>query len=233
MGRMPVSPLDRELYMVAEAARLLRLPKRTLENWLDGNTMRGVHYPPVIRTDGSRAELVTWGEFVEAAFLTEYRRVHDVPLQHLRPVVDDLRQRYGVPYPLAHYRPYVADRELVISLPEATAAPKNGAPLIVHRKGQLVLGAAVDAFLDKVEFEDDIARRLRPEGKESPVMIDPEVAFGIPVVRAVRTEVIHELFDAGESVDFIAETYELTKPAVEAAIRFETRREARTTGAAA
>jgi uncharacterized protein (DUF433 family) len=230
---MPVTVLDSELYTVADAARLLRLPTRTLKNWLEGNTMRGERYPPVIRADGGGGDLLTWGEFVEAAFLTEYRRVRDVPLQHLRPVIDDLRERYGVPYPLAHYRPYVADRELVISLPEAASGSTNGAPLVVHRKGQLVLGAAVDAFLDKVEFEDGIARRLRPDGKESPVTIDPEVAFGIPVVRAVRTEVLHELFDAGDSVDFIAETYELPKTAVEAAIRFETRREPRTSTVAA
>lgn len=233
MATMPVALLDRELYTVGEAARLLRVPKRTLMNWLDGNTMRGIHYPPVIRADGSGGDLLTWGEFVEAAFLTEYRRVRDVPLQHLRPVIDDLRERYGVPYPLAHYRPLVIDRELVIGLLDEADEPSTGPPKVVHRTGQLLLGNAFDAFLDKVEFDDNVARRLHPEGKESPVMIDPEVAFGIPVVRAVRTEVIHELFDAGESVDFIAETYELTKPAVEAAIRFETRREPRTTGAAA
>ncbi|MCA1695932.1 MAG: hypothetical protein LC749_15065 [Actinobacteria bacterium] len=48
----------------------------------------------------------------------------------------------------------------------------------------------------KRQFEDNIARRLRPDGKNSPVMIDPEVAFGLPVVRWVRTEIVHELSDA-------------------------------------
>jgi uncharacterized protein (DUF433 family) len=233
MTLMAPTVLDRELYTTSEASRLLQLPPRTLKNWLEGNLMRGVRYPPVLRSEPTGRDIVTWGEFVEAALLSEYRRVRGVPLQHLRPVIDDLRQRYGVPYPLAHYRPYVADRELVISLlDEVGPAPDTG-PLVVHRKGQLLLGAAVDLFLEKVEFDEDMASRLRPDGKESPVVIDPEVAFGLPVVRGVRTEVIHELFDAGDSIDLIAEGYELAKAAVEDAIRFETRREPRNAPAAA
>lgn len=230
---MPLTVLDRELYTTAEAARLLRVPVRTLQNWLEGNVMRGTQYPPVLRPAPTGNDVVTWGEFVEAAFLTEYRRVREVPLQHIRPVVDDLRERYGVPYPLAHFRPYVVDRELVISDPDSEGVDAGEAPLVAHRKRQLLLGTALDLFLDKVEFDNDIATRLRPDGTESLVVIDPEVAFGLPVVRGVRTEVIHELFDAGDSVDMIAEGYELSKQAVEAAIRFETRREPRNAPAAA
>jgi uncharacterized protein (DUF433 family) len=233
MTGVALTVLDRELYTTAEAARLLRVPPRTLKNWLEGNVMRGVQYPPVIRMTATGGDLVTWGEFVEAAFLTEYRRGRNVPLQHLRPVIDELRRRYGVPYPLAHFRPYEADRELVIRLYDDSGRADDNAPLIVPRKGQLVLGGALDVFVHKVEFADDVALRLRPEGPDSRVTIDPEVAFGLPVVRGVRTEVIHELFDAGDSVEFIAESYELPTEAVEDAIRFETRREHRNAPAAA
>jgi uncharacterized protein (DUF433 family) len=231
MAPVPVTVLDRELYSTAEAARLLRLPPRTLRNWLEGNTMRGVHYPPVIRPEPTGSDLVTWGEFVETAFLAEYRRGRDVPLQHLRPVIEGLRERYGVPYPLAHFRPFVADRELVLGLQSAEV--DESMQLVVYRNGQLILSPPAQAFVDKVEFDDDIARRLYPDGKASPVVVDPEIAFGIPVVRGVRTEVIHELFDAGDSVELIANGYDLPRETVEAAIRFETRREPRSAPAAA
>lgn len=65
--------LDRELYSVAEAARLLRVPPRTVKNWLEGNVTRGVQYPPVIRAQTGGSPLMTWGEFVEATFLREYQ----------------------------------------------------------------------------------------------------------------------------------------------------------------
>jgi uncharacterized protein (DUF433 family) len=40
-------------------------------------------------------------------------------------------------------------------------------------------------------------------------------------VRGVRTEIIRELVQAGESQDAIAEVYELRRECVEAAVRYE------------
>lgn len=57
--------------------------------------------------------MVTWAEFVEAALLREYRRTHNVPMAELRAFIDKLRDRYGVPYPLATSTPFVMDRQLV------------------------------------------------------------------------------------------------------------------------
>ena len=226
---MAVTILDRELYTVAEAARLLRVPPRTLHNWLEGNVMRGRAYAPVIRVASTGSDTVTWGEFIEAAFLAEYRRVRRVPLQHIRPVIDDLRDRYGIPYPLAHYQPFVADRELIISDPEG--GPDRSKPLIAHRKQQLLL--AIDEFIGKVDFDNDVALRLWPEGRRATVTIDPDVAFGLPVVRAARTEVIFEMFEAGDSMELIASGLDLTTSQVEDAIRFETRRDPVTVSTAA
>jgi len=55
----------------------------------------------------------------------------------------------------------------------------------------------------------------------SPVVIDPLVRFGRPAVLGVATERIWELFDAGESVERIAEGYEMAEDLVQAAIAFE------------
>ena len=51
-------------------------------------------------------DLVTWGEFVELGYLREYQR-KGVPLQRLRPVIDELRREFTTPYPLATARPYI------------------------------------------------------------------------------------------------------------------------------
>src|ERR1700733_14048085 len=71
---MSVNVLDREMFTEAEAARLLRVPQRTLNYWLEGGEYRGRIYRPVIRVDprGGHA-VVTWAEFVEAGLLREYR----------------------------------------------------------------------------------------------------------------------------------------------------------------
>ncbi|MBI2168654.1 MAG: DUF433 domain-containing protein [Actinobacteria bacterium] len=221
MGEVEV--LDRVLYSTEEAARLLGVHSRTLKNWLDGYRVRGRFYAPVIRAQPTGVDEVTWGEFVEAGLLAEYRRVHKVPMQHIRPVIDDLRDNYGVPFPLAHYRPFSGDKELVFEL-QARAGVEERLGFVIYRSGQLVLNAPAEAFLHKVEFEDDVARRYRPGGMGSPIVIDPERAFGVPTIDGIRTEVLYEQFEAGDSIDLIAQAYELDRDAVEEAIRYEASR---------
>ena len=226
MWSVGVAVLDRTLYSMQEAAWLLDVPTATLRNWIDGYERRGKRYPPVVREEPTGVDVVTWGEFVEASYLAEFRRKHNVPLQHIRPVVDGLRQHYGTPYPLAHFKPFAADRELVFDLQEdAGLAPRL--QLLVYRSGQLMFSDPTESYLRKVEFEpggSEAAMRIRPDGRESPVFIDPQVAFGIPVVRSTRTENLFELFEAGDSIMMIAANYDLPREHVEAAIRFEARR---------
>lgn len=83
-----------------EAAGLLGLRSERARAWLDGYERAGVRYPPVIRRDPTGSDVVTWGEFVELGYLREYRR-SGVPLQRLRPVIDELRREFDTPYPLA------------------------------------------------------------------------------------------------------------------------------------
>ena len=201
---MAVSILDRPLYSVWEAALLLSVPTTTLRRWLEGGSVKGVFYPPVIREAPTGVDAVTWAEFVEAGFLRAYRRKR-VPLQGLRPFIDRMRKESGVPYPLAHFKPYVLNTELVYELQEETALPP--ALCVVQRIGdQLVIVEQVQEWLERVEFalDADYVIRVFPLGRESPVVIDPEVSFGVPQIRGIRAELIVESVEAGgyaEAVD--------------------------------
>lgn len=216
------SILDRPVYGVLEAAGLLGLRPDRTRAWLDGYARQGVVYAPVIRLEHTGADVVTWGEFVELGYLREYRR-KGVPLQRLRPVIDELRREFATPYPLAVAQPFVVDKELVLQIQERNALP---APIaIVIRSGQEIL-LAEDAtrFVKKVQFEPSgrgDVRRLHPAGLASPVVIDPLVRFGRPTVNGVATERLWELFDAGESVEEIATGYDMSHEAVRAAVSYE------------
>lgn len=117
-----VSILARPVYGVAEAAGLLGLRPDRTRAWLDGYERHGVRYPPVIREAHTGDDIVFWGEFVELGYLREYRRC-GVPLQWLRPVIDELRREFSTPYPLATARPYVMGRELVLEIQERNDLP--------------------------------------------------------------------------------------------------------------
>lgn len=217
-----MSILERPVYGVGEAASLLGLRTDRARAWLDGYERAGTAYPPVIRAESTGDEIVTWGEFVELGYLREYRK-KQVPLQRLRPVIDELREALGTPYPLATARPYVFDKELVLELQERADVPASIA--IVIRSGQeVMMTPETSRFFKKVEFDPGAsasALRIRPAGAASPVVIDPLVRFGRPTVTGVATERLWELFDAGETIDVIADGYELDVSEVKAAVAYE------------
>lgn len=223
-----VSVLDRPLYSVTEAARLLTVPTTTLKRWLQGHAIRGTEYAPVIRAERNDSDEVTWGEFVEAGYLREYRR-NQVPLQQLRPFIDALRDEFGVPYPLAHFKPFVDEsRHLVLDLQRALDLDRRLLVVVEPDhpgEGQLMLAEPVLNYLNKVQFdpETEIVTAVKPRGSRSFVEIRPDLSFGLPTVNGIRTETIREAFATGDNVDDIARAWDLDKRLVEEALRWELR----------
>jgi uncharacterized protein (DUF433 family) len=223
---MTAEVLDQPLYAVSEAARLLDIPPLKLRRWLDGFTAAGRTYPPVIRVERTGSDSVTWAEFVEAGFLAEYRS-RRVSLQHLRPMIDRMREVFEVRYPLAEFKPLVdrSKRVLVVELQQVTKLDQD--LYLIHpldRGGQLQWTEPVLSFLDKVEFDPDgVAERMRPLGRAVNVVIDPRVSFGVPQVRGIRTETIAEAYATGESPKALARECDLPEEDVHSALRWELR----------
>lgn len=216
------SILERPVYGVSEAAGLLGLRSDRARAWLDGYERSGVQYPPVIRVQPTGEDLVTWGEFVELGYLREYRR-KGVPLQQLRPVIEELRREFETPYPLATARLYLYGKELVLEVQERNDLPSPIA-IVVRSGQQILLADAAKQFFRKVEFDpsgSDAIHRIRPAGPASPVVIDPLVRFGRPAVSGVSTERLWELSDAGELTQDIATDYDLLDEEVRAAVSYE------------
>lgn len=221
---MTLEVLHRELYTLSRAGELLNVAPTTLEWWLEGKVTADHSYAPVLRPERTGSKMVTWGEFVEAGYVREYRRTHNVPLSHLRMFIEELRQAYGVPHPLAHYKPYVGERrKLIIELQQRADLPP-AFWLFAPVGGEVVLLGPAASFLSKVEFSregDQWAVRLHPQGKKSPVVFDPQFSYGEPTVRGIRTGVLAELVEAGEPMEEVAEQYGLTLAGLKAALSYE------------
>ena len=219
--------LDRPVYGMAQVDVLLRLASGTARRWIDGYERSGKHYEPVVRSATTGSDVVTWGEFVETRLLAGYRDA-GVPMVRMRPVVQELRQRLGVPYPLAHERPYVAGRELVAAVQADVDLDERLAIVEVLRTGQYALSYESRVFVDSIEWQqsdsanhDSFAARMRPLGGVSPILLDPLRSFGEPVVGSVRTDVIAEEVRAGEPVRSVAESFGISMGDVAAALHYE------------
>lgn len=218
-----ISLLARPTYSLAEAARLLRISSSKLRWWLEGAVRGSKQYPPVLRSEPTGDSQVSWGEFIEAAYLREYRR--HMPLQRLRPLREALSREFNTPFPFATSKPLVARRELVLEMQRKLEIPE-GLWMVVGTR-QLMLSAVAETFCERVQFDEATEEAIRYVVMQAPepVYVNPRVSFGIPTVRSVRTEVIAELYLAGEPRSAIIDIYRdhgVTEQDVETAVEFET-----------
>ena len=220
MENMADSLLDRAIYSYSDVDRLVGLHSGTARRWLEGYERSSRFYEPILRAEPTGADVVTWGEMVEARLLAEFRSQR-VPVQRLRPAIVRLRDEFGR-YPLAHARPFleVEGRELVRALQDEAGLDR---PLrfVVVRNGQAMLTEATRRFSEAVEYHDGVVARLNPSLRTREVIMDPGRAFGQPAVRNVRTDALAEDYRAGTTREELADLYELTASQVDDAIRFE------------
>ncbi len=225
-------PLDASIYQMNEAARFLALPEKTLRRWIDGDRRFGRRIEPLIRPASTGVTDVTWGEFIEAGLLAEYRN-RRLPLTKLRPLIADLREGLGTPYPLAVGQPlYAEGGELLWRLQEKSGLDES-LFLVVNASSegyQLALSDMAERFASRVEFRsygEGTAIRWYPGTRGNRrIVIDPTVRFGLPSIAGIRTEVIAEFATAGETLTTISNYYTrygLTRVDIEEAICFERR----------
>jgi uncharacterized protein (DUF433 family) len=227
---MAVSLLEREMYTVEEAARLLRMSPSTLMWWLEGGERPNRRtYRPVIRQEPTGLRTVTWAEFVEAGLLRQYRN-QKVPLGELRAFIDHLRESVGVPYPLADKRPFVGEGQQLLLEAQRKAGLKGEFALVAEVSGQLLLTPPSEAYYTRVDWDEDLAVQWRPhDDPASPVRVSPKVRYGAPAVGGISTVVIWEHLEGDETMEEVADQFDLTPVEVGWAYSYEV--SARATGA--
>lgn len=224
-----VNLLERPVYGFGQADSILGLKTGTARRWIDGYDRGGRRYLPVVRQTRTGVDLITWGEFVEARLLAQFRE-SGVPMLRMRPVIERLREEFDTPYPLATAGALLetSGKEIVRRV-QVDLGLEEQLQLVVVRTGQTVLQwtQPVAAFQRSLSWGGRGAKRLvvslQPDLEVVNVSADPLRSSGAPTVRGVRTEIIAELFRAGDSLEEIAASYGLSKAEVDAAVRYELR----------
>ncbi len=222
--------LAKPLYTLTEAARLVDLPVATLRSWARGRdfpTASGeIRRSDALVTDAGagRAGFATmpFVGLAEAAFLAAVKKT-GVPMQRIRPALERLRDEMGIEHALASQMLYTDGAELLRSVGAAAGATDRELELVVVRTDQGVFTPVVRNFLSHVRFgASGYAESIRlPKYGEADVIVDPRFGFGQPVLESngVRIEAVLDRFHAGESMDVIADDFNIPRKTVEQLIR--------------
>jgi uncharacterized protein (DUF433 family) len=123
---------------------------------------------------------------------------------------------------LASRRLYTDGAEVLFDFAEQRQAYDVG-DLVVVRTGQYQFSDLVRDYLTRITYGDDgWASRVRlPVYGRAEVVVDPDVGFGLPLVIAggARVEDLVDRFVAGDSLDTIADDFEVPRDQVEDVIR--------------
>jgi uncharacterized protein (DUF433 family) len=213
----------RAIFTLREAAGYLGVPKSTIHEW----ARPGGDRSPLITVfprHGKDATVPFLG-FAEAYVLSAFRKA-GVPLQRIRPAVEALSPEIGLERALASRRLYTDGAEVLFDY--ATARHDDDVlELVAPRTGQYQFSELVRDYLQRISYGDDgwATRVELPIYGRAPVVVDPEVAFGLPIITdgGARVEDLVDRFLAGDTITEIAEDFAVPVDHVEDVIRVATR----------
>lgn len=233
MGQYP-SLLGVGFYLRAEAARLLSVHPTRLNRWVQGYTygireksqsVKRRKVPPVIPVALSSVNGEIALSFVELMELRIVKSFLDrgVSLQRVRVAAQRAMEIFDTSHPFATRRVFSGGKSIFAELVRGVEAP-DIVELTKDRDLQIYSGVLLSPYLDEISFSDktSLADRWWPISKQFPIILDPKIAFGAPVIEgtATKTEIVAAMVKAS-SADIAANVYGLKKREVQAAVQFE------------
>ena len=164
---------------------------------------------------------LSFENLIETALIAWWRK-RGVPLQRIRKAHALAIDEFGS-HPFARHRIYVSALDLFIEADEATAEEGGRTFTTLTQGGQRAFGPALEGYLEHIDWRTRTGEPYQwrpPEGGEV-VKLNPGIAFGLPNVRRIRTEILLQRFLAPEPIEAIAEDFDLDRSEVEQALRYE------------
>lgn len=222
-------PRELPSYTSREAARYVRLPLRTVQNWSFGFGTYGGD--PLIHIADPKRHRLSFLNVAELHVLGALRLYHGISPKKLRVVIQYLEETFDSQHPLLTERMLTNGVSVFIE--------QAGALINATKSGQLALRQVMEAHLQRIEQDvDGLAIRLFPFVRHDPhavrpsttlpdepkiISLDPRVRFGRPVIKdtSIPTEEVAERFRAGDTFQQLADEYGRPPEEIEEAIRCE------------
>jgi uncharacterized protein (DUF433 family) len=208
-------------YRISEAARLANTTAQTITRWHKGYEVPGHRMRPVLPSDGS--PLLSYLQLVEVAFVATFRRL-GIKLGALRRAREYSVKTLNTEYPFAQLSFTTDGVHVFHTFAEYENEGLQDERLIAtDAGGQLVWVPAVADRIAQFDYEDGLALRWHPRGRESVILVDPRIAFGAPVIggTGIPTWVVKDRVEAGEDLDELEDDFGLSRDQLNEALRFE------------
>lgn len=224
MSAIAHKPSNLGIYLLPDAARILRVPLTSLRLWVSGRASESNerHFPAgSLLSKGTKADKHLDFHTLIELFTIAQLRARGVSMTVIRNARQELSMRLQTPHPFALEGLMTSGRTLIKSLNEEVL-------LELGTNGQTAFCKVIQPFCERLDFakRSSLASRYYPLGREKPIIVDPSHAFGRPVIDGtnITTEAILSLLRGGEAVEDIAESFEIDPQAVLAAQAFEQRK---------
>lgn len=226
---------------MAEAARIVDVPASTFRTWARGRLVKPqegaeAYGGPIITSvklpPRSKLRSIPFVGLTEAMVLVAIRK-SGVPMQRIRPALEELKKGLGIQHALASKRLYTDGAELLFdysaSHPDSQVA-RVTRQLVVVRNNQHVFSDIIEEYLQRFEYAGDgYVRLIRVPGYEqAEVVVDPYRSAGAPIfVRGgCRVKDVLYRYHSGETVRELTMEFGVPAAHVEDAIRVASRRAA-------
>ncbi|MGU3664769.1 DUF433 domain-containing protein [Methylobacterium sp. A49B] len=212
-------------YTAPEAARLLRMPARTINRWLGGYTYsldgQQRRMPPLwlpeLPANDQHLEL-GFRDLIELRFVQAFVR-EQVDLRVIRRCLRTAREVVQDPRPFSTRRFKTDGRTIFLESLKVDGETE----MIDLTRGQYVIRAVLERTFRDLDIEGDVVTRWRPFAGRDSIVIDPRRAFGQPIASGtgVPTVALSDAVKAEGSVERVARLYEVPADVVRDAVRFE------------
>ena len=216
-----IEVLGRGIYTFSEAARYAGAHVNTVRSWF---LPRGTsHKKPVLCSDYVRLEignLISFLDLIDVAVAAKLRSL-GVSMQKVRAAYDRIAEDLGTDHPFCHRGIYTDGRDVFLKAAEEL----HDEMLYNVIKRQGLIEEVMRCYLQKMDYAEIrlLAERWRIAER---VVIDPQVAFGSPVIagRGTTTVVLARSYYAeDEDVNFVARQFKMDTESVLSAVDFEKR----------
>lgn len=198
-------------YGPAEAARYVQLSVDKARRWADALSLPEESAFPL-----------SFANLLQLQLLKAMRVEHGVPLQRVRRVLPELRQRYGSQFPLLQKELLTDGLDLFLQ--------DDGGYTNLSQTAQRGFQEHFQLYLRRIDLDGKVAK-LYPFVQRNPradaatsIVIRPDVGFGRPVVdgTGIHTRVVASRFHGGESIADLLEEYRLSPQQMDEVLRWET-----------